>query len=215
MAQHTLWSDEYWLLLMQLYLKKPAGVKPLYSRGMVSLGMELHIPPQLLYEQMFRLRQLDTPRMEQLWAKYAKSPKKLSRAVSLMRQMKGFGQAGDFYEGVAVAESWEKDFKPIAADSALMPVMLILILDLYFRLTPITMVEETPEVVELARLMKIPATDIVEVMEVYRFCDPYLNRDDLMITPLLAPCQQIWNRFGNGSPEKLASYAAQLKEYFK
>lgn len=215
MAQHTLWSDEYWLLLMQLYLKKPAGVKPLYSRGMVSLGMELHIPPQLLYEQMFRLRQLDTPRMEQLWAKYAKSPKKLSRAVSLMRQMKGFGQAGDFYEGVAVAESWEKDFKPIAADSALMPVMLILILDLYFRLTPITMVEETPEVVELARLMKIPAADIVEVMEVYRFCDPYLNRDDLMITPLLAPCQQIWNRFGNGSPEKLASYAAQLKEYFK
>ncbi len=215
MAQHTLWSDEYWLLLMQLYLKKPAGVKPLYSRGMVSLGMELHIPPQLLYEQMFRLRQLDTPRMEQLWAKYAKSPKKLSRAVSLMRQMKGFGQAGDFYEGVAVAESWEKDFKPIAADSALMPVMLILILDLYFRLTPITMVEETPEVVELARLMKIPAADIVEVMEVYRFCDPYLNRDDLMITPLLAPCQQIWNRFGNGSPEKLAAYAAQLKEYFK
>lgn len=215
MAQHTLWSDEYWLLLMQLYLKKPAGVKPLYSRGMVSLGMELHIPPQLLYEQMFRLRQLDTPRMEQLWAKYAKSPGKLSRAVSLMRQMKGFGQAGDFYEGVAVAESWEKDFKPIAADSALMPVMLILILDLYFRLTPITMVEETPEVVELARLMKIPAADIVEVMEVYRFCDPYLNRDDLMITPLLAPCQQIWNRFGNGSPEKLAAYAAQLKEYFK
>lgn len=30
---HPLWSDEYWLLLMQLYQRKPAGIKPLYSRG--------------------------------------------------------------------------------------------------------------------------------------------------------------------------------------
>ena len=214
MAKHPQWSDEYWLLLLQLYLKKPAGLKPLYSRGMVKLGLELHVPPQYLYEQMFRLRQLDTPRIEQLWNKYGKSPKKLTRAIALLRQMKGFGQAGDFYAGVEVNESWERDFRPVNADSSLMPVHLILILDLYFRLTPITMAIETPEVIELGRLMKIPAKTIVEVMDVFRFCDPYLNRADLIISPFLAPCQDVWNRFGNGNPERLAALAAQLKSYF-
>ena len=45
MNRHALWQDEYWLLLMQLYLKKPEGVKPLYSKAMVKLALELHIPP--------------------------------------------------------------------------------------------------------------------------------------------------------------------------
>ena len=51
-------------------------------------------------------------------------------------------------------------------------------------------------------------------MEVYQFCDPYLNRNDFLTSPLLVPCQQLWQRFGNGSPQKLAALAAQLKEYF-
>ena len=42
MAKHPLWKDEYWLLLLQLYQKKPMGVKPLYSKGMVNLALELH-----------------------------------------------------------------------------------------------------------------------------------------------------------------------------
>ncbi len=29
MARHPLWNEEYWLLLLQLYQKKPMGVKPL------------------------------------------------------------------------------------------------------------------------------------------------------------------------------------------
>ena len=53
MAKNALWSDEYWLLLMRLYLRKPEGVKPMYSKEMVKLALELHIPPQFLYEQMF------------------------------------------------------------------------------------------------------------------------------------------------------------------
>jgi len=129
-----------------------------------------------------------------------------------------------------VRESFERDFRPIdldetdgfgaapvqkASEQRLMPIMIILILDLYFRLTPITMVEETPEIVELARLMRVSASTVVEVMEVLKFCDPYLNRADFMISPLVEPCQEVWNRFGNDNPEKLSSLAAQLKEYFK
>lgn len=61
MARYPEWQDEYWLLLMQLYLCKPQGVKPLYSRELVKVAMEQHIPPHLLYQRMFRLRTLNEP----------------------------------------------------------------------------------------------------------------------------------------------------------
>jgi len=77
------------------------------------------------------------------------------------------------------------------------------------------MVAETPEVQQLARLLKLKAQEVVDVLEVFQHCDPYLNRKDVIISPLLAPCQQIWRRFGNAKTEDLASYAKQLKEYFK
>lgn len=38
MANHPLWSDDYWLLLMQLYQKKPVGVKSEYSHLVVETG---------------------------------------------------------------------------------------------------------------------------------------------------------------------------------
>lgn len=218
MAKHRLWHDEYWLLLMQLYLKRPQGVKPLYSRDLVNLALELHIAPDYLYRQMFRLRQIDTPRMQQLWDKYAHRPKKLSREAELVRQMSGFGNFEEFYAGVEVNESWEKDFKPIGesrGESPLTPVKLIMILDLYFRLIPDTMVPQTPEVVELARLIRSTPEEVAEVMEVFCFCDPLLTDEDIMIHPLVSPCMKIWKRFGNESPEKLSALAAQLKEYWK
>ena len=215
MAKNVRWQDEYWLLLMQLYLKKPEGVKPLYSRGMVNLSLELHIPPQFLYEQMFKLRSLDTPRMEKLWERYGNNPKRLAKGIKMLRQMKGLGSAGDFYEGVETHESFELDFKPIEENPDLTPVKLIMILDLYFRLTPNTMVKSTPEIQQLARLLKIDTSLIVEIMEVYQICDPYLNRVELLTSPLVLPCNRIWKRYGNDNPEKLAAYAAKLKEYFK
>ena len=216
MVKHSQWSDEYWLLLMQLYLKKPAGAKALYSKGLVKLALELHIKPQFLYEQMLRLRQLDTPRMEQLWAKYSKNPKRLSQSVSRLRKMKGFGQADMFFDGVEVNESWEQDFRPLPLKrkEKLMPIHLIMVLDLYFRLTPNTMVKETPEVRELGRLIGIPADTVVEIMEIYQTCDPYLNRTELLMSELAGPCQEVWQRFGANNPEKLSAFAAQLKEYF-
>ena len=213
-AKRNQWSDEYWLLLMQLYLRKPVGVKPLYSRGVVDLALELHVQPQVLYERMFRLRSLEEPKLRKLWESYANSPQKLARGIQLLRRMKGFGMAGSFYEGVEVSESWEKDFRPLAERNDMKPVMLIMILDLYFRLVPATMVTSTPEIQELARLMRIKAQTVVEVMDIYQVCDPYLNRTEVVLDPLINPCQQIWERFGNGNPEQLSALAAQLREYF-
>ena len=230
MVKHSQWSDEYWLLLMQLYLKKPVGAKALYSKGLVNLALELHIKPQFLYEQMLRLRQLDTPRMERLWEKYSKNPKLLSKSASRLRKMKGFGQADVFFDGVEVNESWEQDFRntplnpPVLeggsthsrskgeALTEIMPVQLIMVLDLYFRLTPNTMVKETPEIKALARKIGLSVNMVVEIMEIYQICDPYLNRSEQLTSGLVEPCQEVWQRFGADHPEKLAAFAAQLKE---
>lgn len=215
MAKNSKWQDEYWLLLMQIYLQKPVGMKPMYCRAMVDLSIELHIAPNLLFNKMCQIANLETPRIEHIWETYGNNPRKLARAVSLWREMNGFNNALEFYEGVETTESFEKDFKPIAEDEVLTPMMLILILDLYFRLIPITMVPETPEVQELARMMKLKSAQVADVLEVFQHCDPYLNRKDVTFSPLLIPCQQIWRRFGNANTEDLASYANQLKAYFK
>ena len=215
MAKSTVWQDDYWLMLMQIYLHKPVGVKPLYSREMVDLSVELHIAPQILRSRMQQIATLETPRIERIWRTYADNPRKLARAVKLLREMKGFGSAGDFFQGVEVQETFEKDFRPLAEDERFTPVMLILILDLYFCLSTITMVEETPEVQELAKLLKLKSSDIVMVLDVFQTCDPYLNREASVDSALLLPCQQIWQRYGNMEPHVLAAYAEELKEYFR
>ena len=215
MAKDSKWQDEYWLLLMQIYLQKPVGLKPMYSRQMVDLSLELHIAPERLYNKMCQIANLETPRIEHIWEVYGRNPNKLKRAVSLWREMRGFNNSEAFYDGVEMNEGFERDFRPLEEDERFMPVMLILILDLYFRLTPQTMVAETPEVQELARLMKLKAADVAEVMEVFQYCDPYLNRRGVIFHPLLIPCQEIWRRYGNSDVDALASYAEQLKAYFK
>ncbi len=215
MAKNAKWSDDYWLLLMQIYLQRPVGIKPMYSRKMVDLSLELHIAPNVLFGRMCQLANLETPRIEHIWETYGNNPRKLSRAVSLWREMRGYGNADLFYDGVEVNETFERDFKPVSEDTVMTPVMLTLILDLYFRLTPITMVKETPEVQELARLIKVQPQEVVEVMEVFQYCDPYLKRKDAMDNLLLKPCKAIWRRFGNANTEDLASYAEQLKEYYR
>ena len=215
MAKNAKWSDDYWLLLMQIYLQKPVGVKPMFHRKMVDLSLELHLPPNLLFNKMCQIANLETPRIEHIWETYGRNSKKLARAVSLWREMRGYGDANAFYEGVEIQETFERDFKPVAEGTVMTPVMLTMILDLYFRLTPITMVPKTPEVQELARLIKVKPTEIVEVMELFQHCDPYLNRKDTANSPLAAPCREIWRRYGNVETEQLASYAEQLKDYFK
>lgn len=215
MAKNQLWNDDYWLLLMQLYLRKPVGMKPMYSRDMVMLSLELHIAPQQLFQRQNDIANLETPRIERIWKEYSKNPQRLTRAVRLLREMKGFNSAGDFFEGVTIEETFEGDFRPLAEDSRLMPFMLVMILDLYFRLTPITMVVETPEVQELSRLMRVPAKLIVEVLQIYQTLDPYLRRQEVSASVLLQPCRQIWERYANLDTAQLAEYAQQLSYYFR
>ena len=208
MAKNQLWNDDDWLLLLQLYLRKPVGVKPMYNRDLVNLSLELHIAPQQLHQRLKDIDNLETPRIERIWREYGENPQ---RCVRLL----GFNSAGDFFEGVAIEETFEGDFRPLAEDSRLMPFMLVMILDLYFRLTPATMVKETPEVRDLASLMKIPTTLIVEVLQIFQHLDPYLRHKGEPVNVLLQPCRQIWERYGNIDTDQLAEYAEQLSAYFK
>jgi hypothetical protein len=215
MAKNTIWQDDYWLPLMQLYLKRPVGIKPTFSRDMVGLGMELHVAPTVLSLRMQQIATLSTPRIERIWQTYSENPRRLARAVRLWREMRGFGDASSFYEGVDVSESFERDFRPLDCEPQITPIALILVLDLYFRLTPITMVAQTPEVAELARLIKVSTDLVVEILGLYRLCDPYLNKSGQSQHPLLPFCQETWQRFGNGDTEQLATYAEELKAFFR
>ena len=215
MAKNTNWKDDYWLFMLQLYLRKPVGIKPMYSRAMVNLALEVHVHPRVLFSKMCQIANLETPRIEHIWEQYGENPRRLKRAVQLLREMKGYGNANEFYDGVETNETFEKDFRPLPEDERFTPVALILVLDLYFRLTPGTMVCETPEIRELARLLSIKATDVVEAMEVMQRIDPYLNRRDVLFSPLLGPCADIWRRYGNTDTEQLAQLAAELKEYYQ
>ena len=213
MARNTLWHDDYWLMLMQVYLQEPVGVKPLYHRAMVDLGLELHIAPKSLQARMRQIARLSTPRIERIWRQYSGAPQRLARAVRLLRSMNGFGAADDFYEGVEVQETFEKEFRPIEGVGRISPVMLVMVLDLYFQLTPSTMVTQTPEVAELAKRMEVLPADVVEVLEVFQLCDPYLGRMDISLSPLLVPCQQVWSQYAD-DPEALSAKVGELNAYF-
>ena len=211
------WNEDCWPLLMQAVMRRPRGVKPVYARVMVDLAFELHVPPSGLRALAEALVARDLPSMARLWARYAGNPRRLRRDAKLARDKRGFGREAAFYDGVEYVGTFERDFMPLPQAPELTPAMLILALDLYFRLTPLTMVAATPDVAALARLIGRTPQAVVEVMEVFLFLDPQLNRSDLLINPLLAPCQDVWRRFATGEPDapnRLAAMAGELRAYF-
>ena len=215
MAKISRWTEDYWLLVLQLYQQKPKGVKPLYSKAVVDLSLELHLPPRFIYRRMCQLRDGRSVLLEQLMETYSKDSRKLKSAVERLRRMSGFNHPETFYRDVEVSETFEKDFKVIGGQEPLMPVHLMMILDLYFRLTPVTMVAETPEVKDLARLLGLKAGKVAEVLVLFQYCDPYLRRQGAPQHALMAACQDVWSRFSAGTPAGLEALTQQLAAYFE
>ena len=214
MANHPLWSDDYWLLLMQLYQKKPVGVKSEYSHQVVELGIELHIQPKTIHEQMRVLERHDTPSLKRLWDTYANNRQRLTRDVKRLRQMVGFGDSGLFYDGVETTLPFEREYRPVDSSTDITPVMLAIILNLYFSLTPNTMVSETPEVLDMANMLGIKPEEIVCVLNIYQTFDPILKREPLDSSPLVDEAQRTWKRFFN-EPEMLQTTVEKLIQYFE
>lgn len=218
------WNEEYWPLVIQLYEKKPQGIKPMYGYDTVKLAVELHIQPKVIYEKMFEIRQPSRPSLRQLIDSLAGNHKKLNRRCRQLRSLQGMGNADEFFDGVDVNETFETDFKPVNAPTALItrrplytPAMLIMILDLYFRLVPQTMVTETPEVKETATLLGITPQDVCDILDIYTYCDPFMKHDDSLIDPMLPPCMRVWKRFctaDNADITTLSNLAQQMKAYW-
>ena len=215
MARHPLWNEEYWLLLLQLYQKKPMGVKPLYSKGMVDLSLELHIPPEFLHEQMFKLRMV-TPRIKRLWEKYADKPQKLKRDIQRIRQMNGAETPYSSSRSGSEGNIREKASEPLESEPSLTRVKLIIILELSLpAYTNHHGAGKHRKSSTWGKLIRTSPKVIAEAMGVFMYCDPYLNREDMLIHPLLEACNDIWHQYGNGNPDKLYQLANGLKEYFK
>lgn len=221
-ATHPLWNDDYWLPVMQLFMRRPAGVKAMYAPATVELALSLHVPPEHIYGRMFALRRHDTPVTAALWRTYAGNPRRLRRDAATLRRMEGFGSSGAFYDGVTVAETWERDFRPVAGgerfygDRPLMPVTLIMVLDMYFRLTPVTMTAITPEVRDMARLTAMNVDGILILLACFRHTDPYLNHPCPSLPPAVVDaCRDVWRRYGNDDPQRLAALAAQMRDFFR
>ena len=102
MAKNTKWSDDYWLLLMQIYLQKPVGIKPMYSRKMVNLSLELHIAPNILFARMCQIANLETPRIERIWETYGNNPHAFFAGVIADRQ----AEDDNWFEIVFFIQCW-------------------------------------------------------------------------------------------------------------
>lgn len=214
MMNNPLWQDDYWLLLLQLYLKKPVGLKPVYSRDAVSLALSLHIEPKDIHDQMKKLRRRARPSLQRLWQLYGNRPRKLQNKCKLVKKLAGLGGGSLFYDGVELNETWEKNFEPVAPGTTITPMMLIIILDLYFCLSPLTMVPETPDIVELAQLMHVSADTICSIMDTFQYCDPYLRHKPQPDAVLLPACKKVWQQYSAIDSDELSQLASDLKQYF-
>lgn len=86
MATHPLWNDDYWLLVLQLYLKRPTGVKAVYAREAVDLAVELHLPPPFIHQQLQEMDRRDRLVLQLVWKLTPRS------RVGLQKTLRGCGR---------------------------------------------------------------------------------------------------------------------------
>ena len=211
------WNDEYLLFLMQLYLESPVGLKPLYSRSLVNLSLDLHIEPQILLRKMqeFLENKDKTPSLKFLWDTYSDDAQKLDEAVSRIRKMRGFGKPDKFYKDVQTVSPFETMFLPIKGYKKISPVMLVMVLYVYPTILPTAMEESTPEIAELSRLLGIRPKHVLKIMTTFLMCDPIMNRPKDEDDELYKACLEVWREYANDTPEKLKKQVEELKDYFK
>lgn len=211
------WNDENLLFLMQLYLEEPVGLKPLYSRSLVNLSLDLHIEPQLILKKMQEIEESKdkTPSLKFLWDTYSDDKEKLDEAVRKIRKMRGFGKPEKFYKNVKTVSSFESMFLPIEGYKNIIPVMLIMVLKVYPTILPTAMEVTTPEIVDLSKLLGIKPKSVLKIMTTFLQCDPIMNRKKDEDDALYKACLEVWREYANDTPDKLRKKVEELKDYFE
>lgn len=238
MHVHPLWNDQYWPLIIKLYLAKPMGMKAMYSKGVVDLSIELHIPPFYIYERLEEVERNQRPLIQHLRTLYEGNARRLSRDAKQLRQMAGFGTGGLFFDDVCIDNDFERDYCPVADDTAMTPAMLTLILNLYFQLIPDTMKATTPEVQLLAKRLHVTPDEVVQVLKLCLAEDPCIpehRRERLLgsscaaasvassstssaagsTASLSQAVNKLWHRYGNGDAIMVEEAAERFNPYFE
>ena len=157
-----MWTNDLWPLVIKAYLSAPTGPKSNCSRPVVDLAMQLHMKPADIVDRLKTVDAHKNPMVERLLVHYQAHPKKLKRDAERLTAMSGFGNSGAFYDGVDTAEAgFERFYRPIDG-TAFTPAMLTILLNLYFRLVPATMVATTPEVIDMARRTMLTVDQVLK-----------------------------------------------------
>ena len=213
-----MWNNEYWPLLIQAYLAKPEGIKSQWSRTAVDLAMELHLRPTDITDRLKTIDAHNSAPVERLLQHYKAHPRRLLRDTERLRHMSGFGDMAAFYDGVSTAtHKFEALYRPVGG-TPFTPAMLTILLDLYFRLVPTTMVDSTPEVRDMAQRTGLTADQVVEALHIFLFIAPAARKgsdDELAaFSPLTPLCNATWHRLDNGNPAIVAQEARRYYEYY-
>ena len=157
---------------------------------------------------------------------YEGNARRLSRDVKQLRQMAGFGTGGLFFDDVCIDNDFERDYCPVADDTAMTPAMLTLILNLYFQLIPDTMKATTPEVQLLAKRLHVTPDEVVQVLKLCLAEDPCIpehRRERLLgsssaadpLPSLSQAVNKLWHRYGNGDAIMVEEAAERFDHYFE
>lgn len=145
------WTTEEAILVLELYMSKPKGMKSATDKNLVNLAQLLGRTPESLCRRMQKFQQ---------W--YPVLP---------------FDTEESIYNGENPA-IWNDYFAQPRKAHKEAPVILeefcigTLVLNLYFQLIISTMNEKVPEVIELSKLVKRPAKNIANMLLAYALLDP-------------------------------------------
>lgn len=186
------WSTEESILVLDLYMNKPKGMKPATDETLVNLAQLLGRTPESLCRRMQKFQQwypvlpFDTEETlyndenPAIWNDYFAQPRKAHK------------------EAPAILEEFCID---------------TLVLNLYFQLIISTMNEKVPEVVELSKLVKRPAKAVADMLLSYASLDPFMKDTPTMNVSASPIQQQLWNRYADDM-DKLSHVAKYIENHY-
>ncbi len=175
------WTKEESILVLDLYFKKPVGMKKKDSLQILDLAKTIGRSPSAVYRRMYEFLRWyptiplpfyddledESDPFQPFWNGYFLDLKKLHKD----------------------AESFLSDIR-----------VYTLTLHLYFQLIPDTMTPKVPEVIALAKMVKRPPALIVEILHNYLSCDPFMRgKAPQASTSLHKLCRIIWERYEKNS----------------
>ena len=186
------WSKEESILVLNLYMTKPIGLKAADSDPVVNLAQLLGRTPEALCRRMQWFRQwypvlpfdadenIYTDENPAIWSDYFNRPQKARREAPAILK--------EFCIGT-------------------------LTLNLYFQLIISTMNEKVPEVIALAKLVKRPIKTVVSLLHDYASLDPFLKGNQPEPRPVSPVTRLLWERYADDM-DKLSRVAKYIENSY-